>query len=112
MEKVLTKELLLEFTNEESTIDIDRLTDRMTNLSSQVEEYRDDIVRFIHARCDILGVPRLKELDSKLIEELLNIKNDLDRAFRERFRLTPELPSDVSIDPSKAGQFVSGRPAD
>ena len=106
---VLTKEILREFTSEESTIDIDRLTDRMKNLANQVDFYRNDIIRFIHTRCDILGIPRLNELDSKQIEELLCIKNDLDRTFRERFRLTTEIPADVGIDPAKTKDFTSGR---
>ena len=108
-EMVLTKEILREFSDEGSTIDIDRLTDRMLNLTGQVDSYKDDIIRFIHARCDILGIPRLIELDSKLIEELLCIKNDLDRTFRERFRLTPEISSDVGIDPLKTKDFTCGR---
>jgi len=109
MKENFDKVLKFPFLADESTIDIDRLTDRMKELTGEVGSYKKDILRLIAARRDLLGSPEILKQEEKTIEELLAIKNELDFEFRKRFRLKPDIPDSMGIDYNHIINFKSGK---
>lgn len=109
MEKSFKERLNIPLIEDDSTIDIDGLSARMEELSRQVIVYHEDIMSHITARSDLLGIPPIAGLENKSVEELLQVKDELDDEFRRRFRLKPEKQSVSGIDSQAAKNFLSGR---
>jgi len=115
MEGLSTQELLTRLANgelpmgEDTTLDLDQLAEQLRELSTQVEAYRANLVRHITARCGLLGKGAENlGLEGKNIRQLLEIKEELDEEFRQRFQLTPEIPGESALLPAKALRFKCG----
>ena len=95
--------------SDDGTIDLDKLAERLQELQAQVESYRASLVRGVTARCGLLG--RGVEnfgLEGQNIRQLLEIREELDREFRQRFKLTPDIPGETGIEPGKTLRFKCG----
>lgn len=94
----------------EGTIDLDQLAERLKELRGQVESYRTSLTRHISARCSLLGRDANSfQLESQDVRQLLEIVDTLDREFRERFHLAPEIPGEPAAAQTRADLFLSGR---
>lgn len=70
------------------TIDLDEIAEKLEGLKSEVDSYRENLVRHIDARRDLLSKSGCLDDLHLSIQQLLEIKESLDGEFRERFRIT------------------------
>ncbi len=96
---------------EETVLDLDHLAEKLAGLSGEVDAYRQSLIRHIQIRCDLLEKPLVLGVDTMNTQQLLDIKDGLDREFRERFRIKEELfqprnPAAPEVERHTA--FISG----
>ena len=95
----------------EVELDLDLLAEKLDSLSGEVSAYKKALIRHIASRRELLGKPEMLDISADSIQQLLKLKTEADREFRERFRIRGDFFSERVQLPEngKIRQFHCGR---
>jgi hypothetical protein len=93
---------------EELEIDLDRMREEVDQIKAESELCRSDLVRQICSRCDLLNLPRMKDLGGKSAADLLALKNDLNRQLPPRFNLNLDFNHKIATGGNGFRAFLCG----
>lgn len=96
---------------EDRELDLDLLAEKLDGLSGEVSSYRESLIRHIASRRELLGKPEMLDSSSGSIQQLLELKTEIDREFRDRFRIRGDFFSEKVLpsDNRKISRFHCGR---
>ena len=95
--------------DKEGTVDLDRLAETLSKLEAEITSYRESLSRYIAARRELLGKNAPSgDLQDNDIPRLLEQKEELDREFREQFKVDPLPQGPTAADVRRAAEFRAG----
>jgi hypothetical protein len=105
---MLTNNLSFAFDEEGQIFDLDAVAEKVEELNTQIESYRDSLKRGIKARLQLLEKSQIRNLEELNIPQLLECKEAIDKEFRQRFHLNPLPDSPVAMREFQTKGFQCG----